>query len=470
MDENKKREQLQLHMQFMLDDISKIHDQNMEYRLDYTMNVSWTASQTHCQEHTKRLCAQRIEFFRKVNGYKIRPEFLELIWLPDLLIMNANTNEARMDPMERKQVPLKYVVIKQKAGMRCGMSYLVKGTAIMSCPMSFQYFPKDVQSCPVWIRSFRFAGDQLALNWIHGHISGNKIRVRPVMRSDHISLPGHEFLFTYSKTNVTVVNENYDVLVITIYLQRDLVTHLFATYLPTALLVVITFSTFWYNTDSTPDRLAVSINCLLTLVTYFIDSRSRLPSSDKINSMDIWNVTCVLFVTMQMIQAVVIDFVYERSKQRHDQLMKSARDFDWKKELFRQDQVRRRRRLNLMLGSAEANKLPVRMIRRAGLYDYSEAAKNKRQAEVATNVRKLRRRGKKKGKVSYFKSVYQFMMKSANQVDPTDPKYEAVRMDAYSRIAFPLSFLLFNLYYWPSLLYNPTTATLPSLQMQDHQI
>ena len=463
LDTNKNREQLHLSIQFVIDDISKFNDHDMSYRLDYTMNMSWTASRVHCQEHTKRLCAQRIEFFRKVNGLKIRPEFFELIWLPDMMIMNADTNEARMDPMERKQVPLKYVVIKQQSGMTCGMSYIVKGFAIMSCPMSFQYFPKDVQSCPVMLRSFRFSKSQLALNWIPGSISRNQMDVRPVMMSRDIRLPGHDFVFTYSKTDVAVVNDTYEVLVITLFFERHLVSHLFATFLPTALLVLITFSTFWYKTDSTSDRLGIAINCLLTLVTYFIDSRSRLPSSEKINSMDIWNVTCVLFVTMQVMQAVTIDFVYEKSKQKHETLLESARSFDWKKELMKDEDLRRRRRLNLLLGSAEVNRLPVRMMQRVGLYDYSEDALNKRQKqEAATNFRKLRHIKKQKAAgASYFRAMYQYMMKSANQMDPTDPKYSAVRIDVCSRIVFPLSFFLFNLYYWPALMFNPTTATLP---------
>ena len=49
------------------------------------------------------MCAHWIEFFRKVNGLKIRPEFFELIWLPDMMIMSADTNEARMDPMEPEE-------------------------------------------------------------------------------------------------------------------------------------------------------------------------------------------------------------------------------------------------------------------------------------------------------------------------------------------------------------------------------
>jgi hypothetical protein len=236
----------------------------------------------------------------------------------------------------------------------------------------------------------------------------------------------------------------------------------FATYIPTAIIILITFSTFWYKTDSTPDRLTVAINCLLTMITYFIESRSKLPSSDKINSMDIWNVVCVIFVTLQVIEAVIIDFVYERAKQRHDKMMEAASQFDWKKEIFRNDSLRRRRRLNLLLESASVNRLPARMMKRAGLYDYSDMAKSRKHQTVQRVPVTSTKRGTKKQKRGYMKTLYEFITKNAHEVDKTDPKYVPVLIDTYSRVAFPLSFLLFNLYYWPALVHNPTTATLPA--------
>ena len=423
------------------------------------------------------MCAQRIEFSRRKHGLKIRPEFFELIWLPDLLIMNANSDEAHLDPLERKKVPLKFVVIRQKPGMTCGMRYQIKGFAIMSCPMSFTYFPKDVQSCPVQVRSFRFPRADLALRWSQPFISRRTgRRVHPVTTSGNILLPGHFFSFTFDKSLVTVVNDTYDMLIVNILFERSITTHIFATFLPTALLVLITMSTFWYKSgDSTSDRLSLAISCLLTLITYFIDSRSRLPSSGSINSMDVWNVMCVLFVTLQVMQAVLVDFVYERAKQRHVQLVKAAADFDWRKQILAHNDVRRVRRLNLLMGSAKGNRLPVRMLQRVNLYAYSRYAalqqqeqEDRRLTRVFMKNKSLSR--KRRGNGWYLKSVYRLVVGSrdGHRVPPSDPRYLADRLDAFSRMLFPAAFLLFNMYYWPSLFHNPATRLLPSHGQQQH--
>lgn len=71
--------------------------------------------------------------------------------------------------------------------------------------------------------------------------------------------------------------DKFTELVVTLILSRDISNKLAGVYIPTALIVLVCLSTFWYGPGSITDRITVGTTALLALITQFIDTRKYLP-------------------------------------------------------------------------------------------------------------------------------------------------------------------------------------------------
>ncbi|KAK6046708.1 hypothetical protein COOONC_15787 [Cooperia oncophora] len=61
------------------------------------------------------------------------------------------------------------------------------------------------------------------------------------------------------------------------YVEREVMHHVMQTYLPTALIVVISWFNFWLDVDSAPARVSLSITTLLTISTQANAVKLALP-------------------------------------------------------------------------------------------------------------------------------------------------------------------------------------------------
>ena len=61
------------------------------------------------------------------------------------------------------------------------------------------------------------------------------------------------------------------------YVRREMLHHVMQTYVPTALIVVISWFNFWLDVDSAPARVSLSITTLLTISTQANTVKMALP-------------------------------------------------------------------------------------------------------------------------------------------------------------------------------------------------
>lgn len=181
---------------------------------------------------------------------------------------------------------------------------------------------------------------------------------------------------------------------------------------------------------ATSERITTGITCLLGLVTSFTDVRSRLPPSSQINSMDIWMVACILFVTFQMIECTVVTFLYDK------------RYKVWLKRVEHPEIEIKKRRLERSVSSTARLTTGQRRSNRLNAI--------KGQYGDTGHLDGKRRNRKKRG---YFSRLWNhlFRIKKITQDDLEDPAYLPLQIDNKSRFLFPLAFLIFCIYYWISL-------------------
>ena len=103
-------------------------------------------------------------------------------------------------------------------------------------------------------------------------------------------------LTMFTMTNLTLVNEeNNNRVYMAVKLKRKVATELLTTYLPTILLLLITFTTIFFDKDLFGEVIAVNLTIMLVMTTIFTSKIAELPPTSDMKMLDIWLIFC-LFV------------------------------------------------------------------------------------------------------------------------------------------------------------------------------
>ena len=98
-------------------------------------------------------------------------------------------------------------------------------------------------------------------------------------------------MFTMTNLNLTEVD---DMVYMAIKLKRKVATELLTTYLPTILLLLITFVTIFFEKDLFGDAIAVNLTIMLVMTTIFTSKIEELPPTSDMKMIDLWLIFCLV--------------------------------------------------------------------------------------------------------------------------------------------------------------------------------
>ena len=107
-------------------------------------------------------------------------------------------------------------------------------------------------------------------------------------------------LTMFTIQNLTLVNSGQQV-VMAIVLKRKVATELLTTYLPTILLLLITFVTIFFDKDLFGDVIAVNLTIMLVMTTIFTSKIEELPPTSDMKMIDIWLIFCLVVPFLEVI-------------------------------------------------------------------------------------------------------------------------------------------------------------------------
>ena len=109
-------------------------------------------------------------------------------------------------------------------------------------------------------------------------------------------------------TDLTLTKEEETNMVyMAIKLKRKVVTELVTTYLPTILLLLITFTTIFFNKDLFGDAIAVNLTIMLVMTTIFTSKIEELPPTSDMKMIDIWLICCLVIPFLEVILRTTIE-------------------------------------------------------------------------------------------------------------------------------------------------------------------
>ena len=115
-------------------------------------------------------------------------------------------------------------------------------------------------------------------------------------------------LTMFTITNLTLTKKEIGNMVyMALKLKRKIATELLTTYLPTILLLLITFTTIFFDKDLFGDTIAVNLTIMLVMTTIFTSKIEELPPTSDMKMIDIWLISCLVIPFLEVILRTTIE-------------------------------------------------------------------------------------------------------------------------------------------------------------------
>ena len=111
-------------------------------------------------------------------------------------------------------------------------------------------------------------------------------------------------MFTIQNLNLV---KKKQLVIMKIVLKRKVATELLTTYLPTILLLLITFTTTFFDKDLFGDTIAVNLTIMLVMTTIFTSKIEELPPTSDMKMIDVWLIFCLVVPFSEVILRTAIE-------------------------------------------------------------------------------------------------------------------------------------------------------------------
>ncbi|XP_071255801.1 glycine receptor subunit alphaZ1 isoform X6 [Salvelinus alpinus] len=371
-----------------INSFGSIAETTMDYRVNIFLRQQWNDPRLAYSEYPD-------------DSLDLDPSMLDSIWKPDLFFANekgANFHEVTTDN--------KLLRISKNGNVL----YSIRITLVLACPMDLKNFPMDVQTCIMQLESFGYTMNDLIFEWDEKGA---------VQVADGLTLP--QFILKEEK-DLRYCTKHYNTGKFTciearFHLERQMGYYLIQMYIPSLLIVILSWVSFWINMDAAPARVGLGITTVLTMTTQSSGSRASLPKVSYVKAIDIWMAVCLLFVFSALLEYAAVNFI----ARQHKELLR-----------FRRRRRHMKNEYSAVLQEDEGGEGRFSFTA-YGMGPACLQAKDGMAIKGNNNNAPTATAGPQEKTVEEMRKLF---------------IGRAKRIDTVSRVAFPLVFLIFNIFYW----------------------
>ncbi|XP_006815537.2 glycine receptor subunit alpha-1-like [Saccoglossus kowalevskii] len=303
-------------------------------------------------------------------------DLIDKIWVPDLYFPNekaAHFHDQTVDNIMLRFSPEGNIL------------YSMRLSLTLVCQMRFDMFPMDSQLCGMQLETYGYTETDLLLLWR---------QKEPIQLPENLYLS--QFTITDNQTvrcDKTYYTGTFSCIEATIKFNRALGYYWLSAFIPSILLVILSWVSFWINPQAAPARVSLGTTIVLTVTTQAIGVHASIPKVSYATAMDVWMLACLMFVVASLLQYAVVNFVLTHKVDNA------------KNDLKQMTPV-----------------TPIVGFKNDATYN-----------EV---------------NVSFLDYTRRRDMESQKRRCKTSGNHIAVTIDKFSRVMFPMAFILFNIVYW----------------------
>ncbi|XP_066950646.1 glycine receptor subunit alpha-4-like [Macrobrachium rosenbergii] len=267
----------QVFIEMYLRSFGSINPIHMDYTVDLYLRQRWLE-------------------FRFLNNTLTRPLDLsdpilvKMLWKPEVYFPNA------------KESDFQYVTVPNvmlRIHPDGTILYILRLKLTFSCMMDLSSFPLDHQTCYIQVASFVKTTRELELVWYKDD---------PIKIYKRLKLPQFEMKdILAGSCSLSFHIGNYSCLQAAFELRRNVGYHLVQSYLPTSLIVVVSWVSFWLDVDAIPSRVTLGVTTLLTVCSESTSFRDKMPTVSYVKALDIWMGSCTAFVFLALVEFTVVN-------------------------------------------------------------------------------------------------------------------------------------------------------------------
>ncbi|XP_046920573.2 glycine receptor subunit alpha-2 isoform X1 [Dermatophagoides farinae] len=393
--DNINNQPINVNISIFLFGVANIYESNNEFHLDLLLRTSWLDKRINMLNQS---ISQRQQNHTTTTKSVIQGGVWHLnrIWLPPIFIVNAKQpnvfNNRDEHPVLVRISQTNGLILLSKRMSLCGLNQL-----------NFHLYPFDLQRIHFEIETNELNLNDLRLRWstIDNYSS---IYFAPDFHWNGFELIDYQLI----ETNITYTHTGtYSRLTAIFFIRRKFMQSLLDVYIPIALFVIVSWGSFWIEITAAPARITLGVTVMLTMVTMARSAREKLPTISYIHSLDLWILSCIIFVFASIVEYVAVNYIYHRKKRFW---AKKRKHFDI---------------INHMMNNNDKN--PELSLSKTdsiiNFNHYNDCVKRKT--------------------TDYKKQLKQIRIDNGEEF--------AYEIDRRSRILFPICFAIFNLIYWITL-------------------
>ncbi|XP_031430371.1 gamma-aminobutyric acid receptor subunit beta-3 isoform X3 [Clupea harengus] len=401
--------------------IDMVSEVNMDYTLTMYFQQYW---------RDKRLAYSGIPLNLTLDN-----RVADQLWVPDTYFLNDKKSFVHGVTVKNRMIRL------HPDGT---VLYGLRITTTAACMMDLRRYPLDEQNCTLEIESYGYTTDDIEFYW-----KGGDSAVTGVSR---IELPQFSIVdYKLVSRNVVFSTGAYPRLSLSFKLKRNIGYFILQTYMPSILITILSWVSFWINYDASAARVALGITTVLTMTTINTHLRETLPKIPYVKAIDMYLMGCFVFVFLALLEYAFVNYIFfGRGPQMQKRLAEKAEKAN--NDRTRYDGNRVDAQGNILMTTLEI---------------HNEVSSN----EITTSVGETQRNS---SSMVFDNSGIQYRKQSVPRRDgrhslersSMHPKKPRLRrrssqlkikipdltdvnsIDRWSRIIFPAAFSLFNMVYW----------------------
>ncbi|XP_058852166.1 gamma-aminobutyric acid receptor subunit pi isoform X1 [Acipenser ruthenus] len=383
---------IEIGMSLDIASIDAISEINMDYTATIFLRQRWT---------DERL------LFEGNKSLSLDGRLVELLWVPDTFIVDSKKSFLHDITVENRLI---------RIFSNGTVLYALRITATIACNMDLTKYPMDRQVCTLQLESWGYNLQDVVFYWTRGNDS--------VKGLDTLQLAQYSVESYYTSVSQAVYETGfYPKLVLHFALRRNILYFILETYVPSTLLVALSWVSFWISQSSVPARTCIGVTTVLTMTTLMMGARTSLPNANCfIKAIDVYLGICFSFIFGALLEYAIAHFCTVQHFTLQDVQRELRKDLEESNGTLP------------VISTSFAH--PSKVVKRN--YTQKDCVRVVTPGEVGSKAELGLGNGQffvaLKGKVQRILAF--FHVENPHNID------------RYSRMFFPLAFMLINVFYW----------------------
>ncbi|XP_050416355.1 glycine receptor subunit alpha-2 [Patella vulgata] len=264
-----------------------VSETTMDYSVEIYLTMIWVD--------------ERLQFlnYSDFKWLEVGTKLMDAVWVPDVYFRNEKTAA-----FHDVTVPNRYLHLYPNGTV----VYSMRLSLTLICRMDLLKYPLDTQICPMVIQSYVYTTENV-LFWWDTH--------QPLIFDGDLDLNQGlpQFAITDSITvgcTASLGGTNFACIKASFTLRRDVRYYVIQVYIPSILIVGLSWVSFWLDLNAIPARVSLGVLTVLTLNTHGSNVQAALPKVSYIKAIDVWTVACLIFVFSALLEFAYVNVLSRR--------------------------------------------------------------------------------------------------------------------------------------------------------------